>query len=73
MNALNGSSETRDAVTRLNLAIERAEIVHALGRIDDRIYALKKSNAPSASIDMLERAALSLQRRLEDVRKRSGD
>ncbi len=73
MNALHGSPDTQDAVARLDLAIERAELVHVLGRIDDRIYALKKNNAPSPAIELLERAARSLQRRLEAVRKKSKD
>lgn len=73
MNALHGNQHTRQALARLDLAIERAELVQALGRIDDRIYALKRSNGPAAAIELQERAARSLQKRLQVLRKKSRD
>ena len=70
MSAPQTKSDTETAVERLDLAIERAELVHALGRLSDRIHALKQRNTRSPDIQLLERTERSLQQRLEVVRRK---
>lgn len=71
MNAPHTKSDTETAVERLDLALERAELVHAMSRLSDRIYALKQRNSQSPDIQLLERTARSLQKRLDIIRRKS--
>ncbi len=64
-------SDTDEAVAKLDLAIERAELVHALSRISDRIYELKQLNSPPPALELLERTERALQKRLNDLREKS--
>ena len=70
MNAVANKSQAETAVQRLDLAIERAELVQTIGRIADRLHELKQSNVKSPDAELVERAAKSLQRRLEAVRRK---
>ena len=72
MNGFHPNPDTEAAVARLDLAIERAELVQALSHIGDRIYTLKQRHAPPGDIDLLQRTERSLKKRLEIVRRRSG-
>ena len=70
MNATHHNANTEAVVERLDLVLERAELVQTLGRLDDRIHRLRQSNAPDHDIQLLERTASSLQRRLQEVKRR---
>ena len=63
-------SNTDEAVARLDLAIERAELVHALSKICDRIYALKQLTSPPPALELLERTERALQKRLDALKEK---
>ena len=66
------NSDTDEAVAKLDLAIERAELVHALSRIGDRIYELQQLTSPPPALDLLRRTERALQKRLDTLREKSG-
>lgn len=70
MNAPQSKPQSENVVEQLDLAIERAELVHALGRISDRIHEIRQTNSNSPDIEILRRTEKSLQQRLEVVRRK---
>lgn len=60
--------DTETVFKQLDLAIERAELVRALGRLADHIHRLKQQHPRSPEMLPLERAARALEERLQHVK-----